>query len=161
MTQTHETVVILEDIRSVYNVGSAFRTADAAGIDKLILTGKSAHPPHPRLKKTALGSSQSVSWEYHQEIQPYLEKVKEEGFSIVSMEASDESVNLYKTTFDSKLCLIFGNEVNGVSHTALQLSDLVCRIPMLGAKTSLNISVSLGVTVYERLRQLQSHLETD
>jgi len=152
MGKNPETVVLLEDIRSVYNVGSVFRTADASGVDRLLLCGHTAHPPHPRLEKTALDSTHSVAWEYHQEPSIILNKLREKGFTLVAMENLPKAVNLYELPFFSKICFVFGNEVNGVSPQTLQLVDHTCVIPMRGSKTSLNVSVSVGVTLYERLR---------
>lgn len=153
MTKQPHISFCLENIRSAYNVGSIFRTADAAGIDTLFLTGTSAHPPHPRLKKTALGSTQSVSWEYHQTVSPLIQRLKEEGKTIVACELTQTSSSLFEWQLEADTCLVLGNEVDGVSDYVFEQADHHLHIPMFGEKTSLNVSVAAGIFAYELTRQ--------
>lgn len=146
-------VVIANDIRSIYNVGSFFRTCDAAGVSRIILTGKSAHPPHPRLEKTALGSTKSVNWEYHPDIETVLSTLSQEGFTLMGLETEPRATSIYDISYRSKTCFIFGNEVSGINPTTLNKLDVVSNIPMYGLKTSLNVAVSVGVVLYEWRRK--------
>lgn len=149
--------VLLENIRSAYNVGSIFRICDGAKVDKLYLTGLCAYPPHPRVEKTALGSQQHVPWEYHESAQIILKRLSSK-MHIVSLEVTPESVNLFETDFDEnqEVCLIFGNEVDGVSAETLARSHQICHLPMLGTKSSLNVSTCAAVAIYETQRKLGS-----
>ena len=145
----HKLVVIAEDLRSIYNVGSLFRTCDAAKVDKLFLTGRSAHPPHPRLVKTALGSHQTVPWEYHLTSSEIIPILKAEGYTILGMEYTSSSTSLFALDLPEACCLVLGNEVTGLSQDVLSLADTICHIPMLGTKSSLNVSVAAGVAIYQ------------
>jgi 23S rRNA (guanosine2251-2'-O)-methyltransferase len=151
--------ILLDNIRSLHNVGSAFRTADAFRIEKIYLTGITGTPPHREIQKTALGATESVAWEYSESTATALEKLKAEGYSIVIVEQTTDSIALqtFEATAGAKYCLVFGNEVNGVSEEAIALGDLALEIPQLGTKHSLNISVCLGIVVWEVFRK--THLK--
>jgi len=149
-------VVVLDNVRSMHNVGSAFRSADAFLIDKVYLCGITAQPPHREITKTALGATESVAWEYAESAADLVSKLKEEGYRIIGIEQTDESVPLqdflpYK---DQKFCLIFGHEVSGVSDKVIELTDTCIEIPQFGTKHSLNVSVSIGVVLWDFFAKL-------
>ncbi len=139
---------LVDNVRSRYNVGTIFRTADGAGVDKLLLTGITASPPHRELRKVALGAEETVSWEYHKEWQPVIRRLKEEGFKIVVLETTETAVPFDMAEYTTPLCLVVGNEYHGVSQGILQAADLVIRIPMNGIKNSLNVGVAFGIAIY-------------
>jgi 23S rRNA (guanosine2251-2'-O)-methyltransferase len=147
--------IVLDNIRSLHNVGSAFRTADAFRIEKIFLTGITGTPPHREIHKTALGATESVPWQYEPEPRAAVSRLREDGYTIVVVEQTTESIPLQK--FDArpngKYCLVFGNEVNGVSESVVSLADLALEIPQEGTKHSLNISVCLGIIVWEMFRK--------
>jgi len=148
--------IVLDNIRSLHNVGSAFRTADAFRVEKIFLTGITGTPPHREIQKTALGATESVPWEYVEQPSTIVRKLKDEGYTVVIVEQTSESIPLQK--FDpapnQKYCLIFGNEINGVSDEAITLGDVALEIPQEGTKHSLNISVCLGIVVWEIFRKV-------
>lgn len=142
--------VLLNSIRSCYNVGSIFRTSDGALIDKLYLCGYTPTPEKKEVLKTALGSQESVSWEYHQNAVELIKKLKSEGVKIAALELTHKSRSyddLYKTDFP--LCLIVGNEITGVSPELIDLCDFTLEIPQFGIKQSLNVSVAYGISIFE------------
>lgn len=150
-------VVVLDNIRSAHNVGSAFRSADSFKADKLWLCGICAVPPSPEIRKTALGAEESVPWEYSNSVLEVVERLRSEGWTIVSVEQTVKSVsleNFFPEPFDSatgkgkKYAFIFGNEVDGVSQDVVDASDFVLEIPQFGTKHSLNVSVSIGVILW-------------
>jgi tRNA G18 (ribose-2'-O)-methylase SpoU len=143
-------VIILDNIRSLNNIGSVFRTADAFRIEKIYLCGISGKPPHREIHKTALGATDSVSWEYIEETHDILHKLKNSGFSIIAIEQMDNSIDLnkYKPTGNEKLALIFGNEINGISDDISEYLDLCIEIPQFGTKHSFNIAVSAGIVLW-------------
>jgi 23S rRNA (guanosine2251-2'-O)-methyltransferase len=147
--------IVLDNVRSLHNVGSAFRTADAFRIEKIYLTGITGTPPHRELEKTALGATQSVAWEYAEHTHDLLKKLKDEDYSILIIEQTSESKPLHHFNPDPKrkYCLVFGNEVHGVSEEAIKYGDLALEIPQHGTKHSLNISVCLGIVVWEVFRK--------
>lgn len=148
--------LVLDNIRSLHNVGSAFRTADAFRIEKIYLTGITGTPPHREIQKTALGATESVAWEYSESTDLVIRKLKEAGYTIVIVEQTTDSLPL-QTFFaekEKKYCLVFGNEVHGVSEEAIALGDLALEIPQSGTKHSLNISVCVGIVVWEIFRKL-------
>jgi len=138
--------LILDDIRSMHNVGSAFRTADAFSIEKIYLCGITAQPPHREIQKTALGATESVDWEYHDDIMAVVKKLRA-GHEIICIEQADESIALdvFQPDPDKKYAIVFGNEVFGIKDPLVQSSDQCLEIPQYGTKHSLNISVSIGV----------------
>lgn len=149
--------LVLDNIRSLHNVGAAFRTADAFRIGKIYLTGITGTPPHREIQKAALGATESVQWEYVAETVDAVRKLKEEGYTIVVVEQTTESVSLetFRPAADVRYCLVFGNEVNGVSEEVLPLTDLALEIPQGGTKHSLNVSVCLGIVTWEFFKQLR------
>lgn len=147
-------VVILDNIRSAHNVGSAFRTCDSFKADKLWLCGICATPPSAEIRKTALGAEESVPWEYSGSTMDVVKKLKSEGYTIVSVEQTVNSVSLEKfnpstSSGDSKYAFIFGNEVDGVSQEVVDASDFSLEIPQFGTKHSLNVSVAIGVVLWQ------------
>lgn len=157
-----EIVVILPDIRSVLNVGSMFRTADAAAIKKIYLCGYTPAPvdrfgrSRADFHKAALGAEKTIDWEHVPDTLTIIKKLREEGFLIVAVEQSEKSISYTQKDFSNteKIALIFGNEVSGVEFTVLDAVDTVIDLPMLGEKESLNVAVSFGVIVYH-LRSLR------
>ncbi len=150
-------VVILENIRSLNNIGSVFRTSDAFRVEKICLCGITARPPHRDIHKTALGATESVDWEYYESCHQAINTLKNEGYFIISAEQCPESVMLqeFKLPNGKKPAVIFGNEVNGVEDETLNLSDICIEIPQFGTKHSLNISVSAGIILWELIKKLK------
>lgn len=145
--------VVLDSIRSLYNVGSVFRTSDAVLIQKLILSGYTPTPPRKEIDKTALGATRSVPWEYAKDPRQALLRLKGEGARLCALELTDQSVSYDTlTAADFPLCLVVGNEITGVSPGALELCDMGIELPMAGIKHSLNVAVAYGVAVFELAR---------
>lgn len=146
--------VILNSIRSNYNVGSIFRTSDGAMIEKLFLCGYTPHPPKKEIMKTALGATESVDWEYIENPKDAIIKLKDKGIKIAALELTDKSFPYYKLDKEIfPLGLIIGNEITGVSQELLDLCDFSIEIPQFGIKQSLNVAVAYGVTIFE-LREI-------
>jgi tRNA G18 (ribose-2'-O)-methylase SpoU len=142
--------VILNSIRSNYNVGSIFRTSDGAMIEKLYLCGYTPHPPKKEILKTALGSTESVQWEYLKDPKEVILKMKKDGVKICALELTSKSFPYYKVTKnDFPLCLIVGNEITGVSQELIDLCDFSIEIPQYGIKQSLNVAVAYGISIFE------------
>ncbi|NOY79360.1 MAG: RNA methyltransferase [Calditrichaeota bacterium] len=144
---------VAENIRSLFNVGSIFRTSDAVRVKKLYLTGFTGQPPRNEISKTALGAEQSVPWEYRRNTPELLQRLKSEGQSLVVLEHTDASRDFRRVEYSFPLVLVVGNEVEGVSDEVVGLADLAIEIPMFGVKQSLNVSVAYGIAVYEILHQ--------
>ena len=144
-------VVILDDIRSLNNIGSFFRTADAFNIEKIYLCGITAVPPHREIQKTALGATQTVNWEYRESLVELVKELQESGTVVGAIEQTEETVFLHQINqiAYSKIALIFGNEVDGVAQEAIELCDHVIEVPQFGTKHSLNVSVCAGVVLWE------------
>ena len=144
-------IIILDNVRSLNNIGSVFRTADAFLVQKIYLCGITATPPHKDIRKTALGATESVDWEYRKNTLELVDELKQSGVKIVSVEQAENAVMLndYKVDAAETTALIFGNEVKGVSQEVVNASDTVLEIPQFGTKHSLNISVSTGVVVWD------------
>lgn len=149
--------IVLDDVRSLNNIGSIFRTADAFLIEKIFLCGITATPPHKDIHKTALGATESVAWEYHKDILGLLRKLKDEGYEVLSVEQAEHAnmLNDFKGDRNKKYALVFGNEVKGVSQTVVSQSHGVLEIPQYGTKHSLNISVSIGIVVWDLWTKLK------
>lgn len=149
--------IILDDIRSMNNVGSAFRTSDAFRIEKIYLCGITAQPPHREINKTALGATETVAWEHHPDISTLIPDLKAAGYTLVSVEQADQSTSLleFQPQADQRYAFVFGNEVFGVNEAVVKESDLVLEIPQYGTKHSLNISVSLGIVIWDLVSKLQ------
>jgi len=150
--------IVLDNVRSLNNIGSVFRTADAFLIEKIYLCGITATPPHKDIHKTALGATDSVAWEHRESTMELLEELREEGYTSLAVEQAENAVMLndFKVGENKKYALIFGNEVKGVSQEVVSASDLVLEIPQYGTKHSLNISVSVGVVVWDLWAKLKS-----
>jgi tRNA G18 (ribose-2'-O)-methylase SpoU len=146
-------VIVLDNVRSMNNVGSAFRTADAFLCQKIVLCGITAQPPHREIHRAALGATETVDWEYEENILSALSKLKAEGYTIISVEQADESISLekYSPKSSEKVAFVFGNEIYGVDEEVVQQSDEVVEIPQFGSKHSLNISVSIGIVLWDIL----------
>ncbi|HSP88143.1 MAG TPA: RNA methyltransferase [Ignavibacteriaceae bacterium] len=142
--------VILNSIRSNYNVGSIFRSSDGAMIEKLYLCGYTPGPPKKEILKTALGSTESVKWEYVKDPKEVILKLKGEGIKICSLEMTDKSIPYYNVKKkDFPICVIVGNEITGVSQELIDLCDFSIEIPQYGIKQSLNVAVAYGVMIFE------------
>ena len=147
-------IAILENIRSAYNVGSVFRTADAFLIEGIYITGYTAKPPHKEISKTALGAQDSVDWHYFENTKSAIEELKKNGYKIFAVEQVADSIsleNFSKIDLD-KIALIFGNEVSGVEQDTILLCDGSIEIPQFGMKHSLNISVAAGIVLWEAVK---------
>jgi len=149
-------VLVLDNIRSMHNVGSAFRTCDAFNVERLYLCGITATPPQKEIAKTALGATESVDWEYAEDVVALAERLKTEGYAIILVEQTDNSVMLQEFDFAQyeKVSLFVGNEVFGISDGLLPLCDAAVEIPQFGTKHSLNVAVATGITLWEAIRQL-------
>lgn len=145
--------VLLDNVRSLYNVGAFFRTADAAAIEKLYLCGITGRPPKSAITKTALGAEESVPWSHSWEPESVVREIRGQGYEIASVETTVHAVDLFEWTPNFPVCLIFGHEVEGIRPELSALSDTHVRIPMLGAKHSLNVATAGGVVIYEMLRK--------
>lgn len=141
-------IVILDEIRSLNNIGSFFRTADAFAVEAIYLCGITARPPHRDIHKTALGATETVHWEYFEDIAEAISKAKSRGYEIVCVEQTDQSILLMDFKPAKKTALIFGNEVNGVSESAIKMADQAVEIPQEGTKHSLNVAVCGGIVIW-------------
>ena len=150
-------IIVLDNIRSLNNIGSVFRSCDAFLVEKIYLCGITAQPPHNDIRKTALGSTESVDWEYHENTLEVIEKLKSQNVSICSIEQAENATTLHNFEPRSKTryAFVFGNEVKGVSQDVVNASDTVIEIPQYGTKHSLNISVSAGVVIWDIFSKIQ------
>ncbi|MFK5890169.1 MAG: RNA methyltransferase [Flavobacteriaceae bacterium] len=150
-------IVILDNIRSLNNIGSVFRTCDAFAIEKIYLCGITAKPPHKDIHKTALGATDSVDWEHVDDILTVIDKLKADGVKIAAIEQAENSLPLqdFKSETDQKLAIVFGNEVKGVQQSVVDVSDYCIEIPQFGTKHSLNISVSCGVVCWDLFKKMR------
>ncbi|MCP5061931.1 MAG: RNA methyltransferase [Ignavibacteriae bacterium] len=143
-------VVVLNSIRSSYNVGSIFRTSDGAMIEKLYLCGYTPHPPKKDVLKTALGSQDSVDWKFIENPIEIVKELKQKGYTICALEQTDDNISYSEITKSNlPLCLIVGNEISGVSQELIDLCDISIEIPQFGIKQSLNVAVAYGVAIFE------------
>ncbi len=140
--------LICDNLRSLQNIGSIFRTADALAVDKIYLTGICGCPPHPKISKTALGAEKAVPWEHDWQIWRLVDKLKREKIKIVVLEQTKQSIDYRRFKPDFPLALVIGNEVKGVSPSVLKRADQIIKLPMLGKKESLNVAVSFGIIGY-------------
>jgi tRNA G18 (ribose-2'-O)-methylase SpoU len=147
-------IVVLENVRSAYNVGSVFRTADAFLLEGMYICGYTAYPPHKEIKKTALGADETVHWKHFKKIDEAIEELKKEGYKIYAVEQAENSIKLQAASLqpDEKIAVIFGNEVTGVEQSTILQCDGCIEIPQLGMKHSLNVSVAAGVVLWELVR---------
>ncbi|MFV0572005.1 MAG: RNA methyltransferase [Xanthomarina gelatinilytica] len=151
-------IIILDNIRSLNNIGSVFRTSDAFLIEKIYLCGITATPPHKDIHKTALGSTETVAWEYVEDTLALIHKLKAENIKVIAVEQVENAIMLDQFTpkKNTSYALVFGNEVKGVAQDVVSASDVVLEIPQFGTKHSLNISVSCGVVVWDLFSKLQA-----
>lgn len=150
-------IIILDNVRSLNNIGSIFRTADAFLIEKIILCGITATPPHKDIFKTALGATETVSWEYEKDISEAIKKLKEKDYKIFAVEQTKNSITLneFLPEKENKFALILGNEIDGVNQTAINFCDGVIEVPQFGSKHSLNISVCAGIVIWDIFSKLR------
>ncbi len=149
-------ILVLDNVRSALNVGSAFRTSDAFALKKICLCGITARPPHKEILKTAIGATESVDWEYFKDTKAAVQQLKSDGFLIAGVEQAEERTWLqdFQPPKDQPLALVFGNEVTGVSDEVMELLDVCLEVPQLGTKHSLNISVCIGLVVWDLFSKL-------
>jgi 23S rRNA (guanosine2251-2'-O)-methyltransferase len=145
--------ILLHDVRSMYNVGAFFRSADAAGCEKLYLSGITCRPPHSGIRKTALGAEETVPWEYHTDPADLISSLRQKDHEIAAIETSLHATDLYDWQPRFPVSILFGHEVDGLPKSLLALCDSFVRIPMLGRKHSLNVATAGGVVLYELLRK--------
>ncbi len=142
-------ILLLDNVRSLFNVGSMFRTADAMGIEKVFLCGITGYPPQSGITKSALGSEESVVWEYHKDSCQVIQTLRNKGFKVVILEQAQESIcyDEYIPKKEERIVLVVGNEITGISDDVMKLADQVIEIPMYGVKNSLNVSVACGIVL--------------
>ncbi|NGP89109.1 RNA methyltransferase [Aliifodinibius halophilus] len=147
--------ILLHNVRSMHNIGAAFRSADAFGIDQILLSGFSPTPPRPEISKTAIGAEKHVEWEYIKELPAKVTALKDNNYRFVGLEQTTDSILLpnYALPEDQKICMVFGNEVTGVDDDILNFIDDFVEIPQYGHKHSLNVSVTVGVALYGFLQK--------
>lgn len=153
-------IIVLDDIRSLHNIGSVFRTADAFLIEKIILCGITATPPNKEIHKTALGATETVAWEHSKNVLEVIENLKKENIIVLAIEQVESAIFLqdFKIEKHKKYALVFGNEVFGVAQEAVAICDGCIEIPQLGTKHSLNISVSAGIVVWDLFQKMKWNL---
>ncbi len=144
--------IVLDNIRSAYNVGSIFRTADAAGNCMIYICGISPFPPNPKIPKTSLGAENSVPWKYFKNTQEAIEDLKLKQIPVFAAEKTKNSIDYRQIEFPDTLALVFGHEIEGVGEIPLQMSDKVVHIPMRGIKESLNVATAAGILIFEAVR---------
>jgi 23S rRNA (guanosine2251-2'-O)-methyltransferase len=148
--------VLLDNVRSLYNVGAFFRTADAAAIEKLYLCGITGHPPHRAIAKTALGADETVPWEHSWDAPTLMAALRCRGYELAAIETTPHSLDLFDWVPRFPVCVVFGHEVDGIRPLISDLCDTHVRIPMLGAKHSLNVATAGGVVLFELLRKYRA-----
>ena len=153
--------ILVENVRSVHNVGSMFRSADGFGAEKIYLTGYTAHPPREDLHKTALGAEDAVPWEYYENPLDAAEVIKKQGIPLILIEQTKQSKSMYEIEWKFPLCFIVGNEVSGVSEDLSNIANIHAELPMRGVKQSLNVSVAAGVVGYEFARYYIQHKKSE
>ena len=157
-------IVVLDDVRSMYNVGSVFRTCDAFRIEAVYLCGITATPPHPEIHKTALGAEESVEWRYFKTAEDAVNELHTKGYQVLSIEQAEGSTMLQDFTpvpcsippAPSRIAIVLGNEVKGVHQSVIDLSDECIEIPQYGTKHSMNVSVTAGIVIWEVFKKLSS-----
>jgi 23S rRNA (guanosine2251-2'-O)-methyltransferase len=154
-------IVVLDNVRSLHNVGSVFRTCDAFLVEEIHLCGITSTPPHAEIHKTALGAEHTMQWKYFEDAIQSVEMLKKDGYVIYAAEQAEGSTNLYDMRIPGgqKIALVFGNEVKGVQQKIIDQCDACIEIPQYGTKHSLNVSVSAGIIIWEIFKQLRHGLE--
>lgn len=150
---------LVDNVRSLHNVGSIFRTGDAVRLEHLYLCGITGAPPRDEIRKTSLGAEETVPWSYHPDAEAVISDLKRRGHQIVALEHTDASVDFRRPIYRFPVCIIIGNEYSGVQDRLIELCDAAVEIPMLGVKQSLNVSVAFGVMVYELARQWEDEVK--
>ena len=145
-------IVVLDNIRSLHNVGAIFRTCDGAGVKKIYLCGMTGVPPRREITKTAIGAEETIDWKYRKSSVRLVRHLKKQGYKIVALEKTAKSKNFHETKYGSPLCLVVGHEINGIKEKILQDADLTVHIPMRGLKESLNVATAFGIAIYEITR---------
>ena len=150
-------ILLLDNVRSMHNVGSAFRTADAFAVEQLLLCGITATPPHREIEKTALGATQSVHWQYRKSNTEAIQHLKDNGYKIFAIEQAEGSISLqeFQPSTTEKYALVFGNEVHGVAEEVMKLVDGSIEIPQFGTKHSFNVSVTIGITLWDIISKMK------
>jgi 23S rRNA (guanosine2251-2'-O)-methyltransferase len=150
-------VVVLDNVRSMHNVGSVFRTADGFAIEKVVLCGITAQPPHREIEKSALGATLAVDWIYHEDTISAVDSLRKEGYQIIAIEQAKNStmLNAFQPKSNQRYALIFGNEVNGVDEQVMQMIDNCIEIPQFGTKHSFNIVISAGIVLWDFFAKLK------
>lgn len=153
-SEKNRVIAVFENVRSAYNVGSLFRTADAFLLEAVYLTGYTAFPPHKEIRKTALGAEDTVSWKHFKHTAEAIEDLRSKGFKILAVEQARESIQLHLWNLgnDEPVAVIFGNEVSGVEQSTIDICDACIEIPQLGMKHSLNVATAAGVVLWEIIR---------
>jgi tRNA G18 (ribose-2'-O)-methylase SpoU len=151
--------VLLDDIRSLHNVGSIFRSADGAHVEQLFLCGITGTPPRNEIRKTSLGAEESIPWTYYKNAVEAIHKLKANGYQIIALEQTTHSFDYSSVEYRFPLCLIIGHEFNGIQDHLLELVDYAVDIPMYGIKQSLNVSVAFGIAIYEIVAQFYKKME--
>lgn len=150
-TERFPLMTLLDNIRSLHNVGSIFRTADAVRLQKLYLAGITGHPPRKEIDKTALGAVETVPWEYHENPLEVIKILKRQKVKIIVLEHTSNSIPYNEMSIDFPVCLVVGNEVFGIQDKIVELADMAVEIPMYGNKQSLNVTIAYGVVIYDIL----------
>lgn len=152
-------VVVLDNVRSMHNVGSIFRTCDGFAVEKIYLCGITGQPPHREIEKTALGATQSIDWTYFADPTQAIRELRDKSYMIIAIEQAEKSIilNEFSLENDKKYALIFGNEVNGVSDEVMKMIDTCIEIPQFGTKHSFNIVVSAGIVLWDFFCKLMAH----
>jgi len=152
-------VVVLDNVRSMHNVGSVFRTCDGFAVEKICLCGITGQPPHREIEKTALGATQSIEWAHYNDPLQALNELRKSGYTIIAIEQAEKSImlNEFEAEAGKKYALIFGNEVNGVSEEVMRNIDACIEIPQFGTKHSFNIVVSAGIVLWDFFNKLMVH----
>lgn len=152
----HPVAVVVDNVRSIYNVGSIFRTSDAARIEHLHLTGITGTPEHRRLRKSSLGAERTVPWTHHEEPKPLLQSLRADGYTLAVLELTDEPTPASEVTLEHfPLALVLGNELQGVSEELVEMADLAFEIDQYGSKQSLNVAVAYGIAVFDLVRRFR------
>jgi 23S rRNA (guanosine2251-2'-O)-methyltransferase len=149
--------VVLDNVRSMHNIGSIFRTSDGFAVEQVVLCGITTQPPHREIEKTALGATQSIDWKYYTDTLTAVSELRAAGYKIIAIEQAQDSImlNTFKPSADEKYALIFGNEVNGVADEVMQQIDACIEIPQFGTKHSFNIVVSAGIVLWDFFAKLR------
>lgn len=154
-------IAVLENVRSAYNVGSVFRTADAFLIEAIFITGYTAKPPHKEIRKTALGAEETMDWKHFSSAREAILELKQNGYRVFAVEQVENSISLEKFETPGRVAVVFGNEVSGVEQSTIALCDGTIEIPQLGMKHSLNIATAVGVVLWELVRNTIDQVKKD